>query len=159
MCSVHPAVQLADSPRRPTRGDLLLVAGFLAWALLEAFFVNHPGPAWARALVAIGFVIPLLWRRPAPIVTIAAIATVAAARAFTVHIPDDGAMPFPALLVATFSVGLYVRRLWLSLALRRGPDRARPRAEPVAGVARRAPRRRLRDPQLLRQRRLDAPAT
>jgi signal transduction histidine kinase len=115
VCSVHPAVQLADSPRRPTRGDVLLVAGFLAWALLEAFFVNNPGPAWARALVAIGFVLPLLWRRPVPIVALAAIATVTAVRAFTVHSPDDGAMPFPALLVASFSVGLYVRRLWLSL--------------------------------------------
>jgi signal transduction histidine kinase len=115
VCSVHPAVQLADSPRRPTRSDLLLVAGFLAWALLEAFFVNKPGPAWARTLVALGFVVPLLWRRPAPIVALAAIAAVTAVRAFTVHGPDDGAMPFPALLVATFSVGLYVRRLWLSL--------------------------------------------
>jgi signal transduction histidine kinase len=113
---VHPAVQLSDVPRRPTRGDLILVAVFLAWAVLEAFFVNHPGPAWARALAAVGFVVPLLWRRPAPIVAIAAIAAVTAARAFTVHGPDEGAMPFPALLVATFSVGLYVRRVWLSLA-------------------------------------------
>jgi signal transduction histidine kinase len=113
---VHPAVQLADSSRRPTRGDLILVAIFLAWALLEAFFVNHPGPAWARALAAVGFAIPLLWRRPAPVVALAAIGAVAAARAWTVHGPDEGAMPFPAILVAVFSAGLYVRRLWLSLA-------------------------------------------
>ena len=112
---MHPALQLADSPRRPTRADLLLVAVFLVWALLEAFFVNPGGAVWARALAAVGYVLPLLWRRQAPILALAAIVSVATARAFTTDTPDQGAMPFPALLVATFSVGLYVRKLWLSL--------------------------------------------
>jgi signal transduction histidine kinase len=118
---VHPAVQLADSPRRPTRGDVLLVAVFAVWGLLEAFFVNEGGPAWARALAALGYALPLLWRRQAPIAALGAIAGVAALRAFTTDTADQGAMPFPALLVATFSVGLYVRRFWLSLACGAAP--------------------------------------
>ena len=116
MAGVHPAVQLADSPRRTTRGDVALVAVFLVWALLEAFFVNSGGPTWVRALAAVGWSVPLLWRRQAPIVVLLAIGGVTAARAFTTDVPDEGAMPFPALLVATFSVALYVRKLWLSLA-------------------------------------------
>jgi signal transduction histidine kinase len=94
---------------------VLLVAVFLVWALLEAFFVNTAGPAWARALAAVGYTVPLLWRRQAPIVALAAISGVTAVHAFTTDGADDGAMPFPALLVGTFSVGLYVRTLWLSL--------------------------------------------
>jgi signal transduction histidine kinase len=112
---VHPAVQIAHAPARPTRADALLVVGFLVWAELEALFVNDPGPGWARALVGAGYVLPLLWRRRVPVAVMIAIAAVAAARAFTVDTPDDGAMPFPALLVATFSVGLYVRRLPLAI--------------------------------------------
>jgi signal transduction histidine kinase len=111
---MHPAVQLANSPRRPTRGDLLLVAVFLVWGLLEAFFVNPGDRVWG-ALAAVGYAVPLLWRRQAPIAVIAVIAAVTAVRAFATDVPDEGAMPFPALLVATFSVGLYVRTLWLSL--------------------------------------------
>jgi signal transduction histidine kinase len=114
---MHPAVQLARAPRRPPRGDLLLVTVFLVWALLEAFFVNPGGPAWARALAGAGYALPLLWRRQAPVAAVVAIGAVATARAFTTHVADEGAMPFPALLVATFSVGLYVRRLWLSLVV------------------------------------------
>ena len=49
---MHPAVQLADSPKRPTRGDLLIVGVFLVWGLLEAFFVN-PGYTLWGALAAV----------------------------------------------------------------------------------------------------------
>jgi signal transduction histidine kinase len=94
---------------------VLLVVVFLAWGLLEAFFVNPGGARWAGALAAVGYALPLLWRRQAPILVLAAISAVTALHAFTTQIPDEGAMPFPALLVATFSVGLYVRTLWLAL--------------------------------------------
>ena len=113
---VHPAVQLADTPPRPTRGDVLLAAVFLVWGLLEALFVNPGGPVWVGALEAVGYALPLVWRRRAPIATLVAICAVTALRAFTTDVADEGAMPFPALLVATFSVGLYVRRLWPSIA-------------------------------------------
>jgi signal transduction histidine kinase len=111
---MHPAVQLADSPRRPTRGDVLLVAVFLVWGLLEAVFGNPGDTAWG-ALAAAGYAVPLLWRRQAPILALATIAAVTVVRAFATDVPDEGAMPFPALLAGTFSVGLYVRTLWLSL--------------------------------------------
>jgi signal transduction histidine kinase len=113
---VHPAVQIAQTPSRPTRGDLLLVSVFLVWAELEAVFVNTGGALWLRMLVGAGYALPLLARRRAPVATMLAIGAVAAAYAYSVDLPDDGAMPFPALLVATFSAGLYVRRLAVSLA-------------------------------------------
>jgi signal transduction histidine kinase len=116
LCAVHPAVQLTESPRPPARNDLVLVGVFLVWALLEALFVNHPGSVWARAAIGAGYVLPLLWRRQAPLATLVAIGAVTVVRAFTAHGPDEGAMPFPAILVATFSVGLYVGRRSLSLA-------------------------------------------
>ena len=112
---MHPASQLADSARRTTRTDLAIVVVFLVWGLLEAFFANPGGPAWAGALAAVGYALPLLWRRQAPVAVLVAISAVTALRAFTTDIADVGAMPFPALLVATFSVGLYVEKRWLSL--------------------------------------------
>jgi signal transduction histidine kinase len=57
----------------------------------------------------------MLWRRRAPLLVLAAVATAATAHAFTVDVADKGSMPFPALLILTFSIGLYVERLWLSL--------------------------------------------
>jgi signal transduction histidine kinase len=112
---VHPAVQVSERRSRPTRGDLVLVGVFAVWATLEALFVNPGGPAWARVLAGLGYTLPLLLRRRAPLAATALIGITALARAFSTDVPDEGAMPFPALLVATFSVGLYVRQLWLSL--------------------------------------------
>ena len=148
--------QLADSSRRPTRGDLILVAVFLVWGLLEAFFVNHPGPVWARALAAVGFAIPLLWRRPAPVVALAAIGAVAALRAFTVRRRRTTARcPSRRSLSATSRSGSTCggsgfrsparrSRSRSSLALSRSPDW---RGERHVG--------RLRDLDLLRLQRLD----
>lgn len=112
---MHPALQVTQVRRRPSRADALLVGVFLVWASLEALLVNPGGPTWARVLAGIGYVVPLLWRRRVPLLAILAIGAVAAARAFSTEVADLGAMPFPALLVATFSIGLYVRRLPLSL--------------------------------------------
>jgi signal transduction histidine kinase len=112
---MHPALQISEVRARPTRSDVALVGGLLAWALLEAVFANPGGPVWARVLAACGYALPLLVRRRHPLVALLLIGATAALRAFTTEAPDTGAMPFPALLVATFSVGLYVRQLWLSL--------------------------------------------
>jgi signal transduction histidine kinase len=109
-------VEITRVPRRPTRGDLILVAVFVCWALLEALLENEAGPAWERALVGIGYAVPLIWRRRAPVLVMLAIAAVIVVRAFTADTADEGAMPFPALLVATFSIGAYVQRLPLSIA-------------------------------------------
>jgi signal transduction histidine kinase len=112
---MHPAVQISEVRARPTRSDVLLVAGLLVWALLEAVLANPGGPVWARVLAACGYTLPLLVRRRYPLVALLLIGATAALRAYTTDVADKGAMPFPALLVATFSVGLYVRQLWLSL--------------------------------------------
>jgi signal transduction histidine kinase len=112
---VHPALEIART-RRPTRGDLLLVAVLALWALLEALLGEGPGPRWLRVLVALGYTLPLIWRRQAPLPAMLAIASVAAARFLTADVEEQGAMPFPSLLVATFSVALHVRSLALAAA-------------------------------------------
>lgn len=112
---MHPAVEIAEPQHRPARADLLLVMVFFVWALLEALLVNTGGSPAARVLASVGYSAPLLWRRQAPLATLGAIGSIAAARAFSTYVADQGAMPFPALLVGTFSVGLYVRRLPVSL--------------------------------------------
>ena len=105
---MHPALRLSLAPRRPGRLELALVAVFGVWALLEALLENEGGSVWARALVAVGYALPLLWLRRAPLAALLAIAAVTGVHAFTNETADTGAMPFPALLVATFAVGLYV---------------------------------------------------
>jgi signal transduction histidine kinase len=112
---VHPALQLAEPRRRPTRADVLITLVFLVWGLLEAQLENPGGSGPAGLLAAGGYALPLLWRRRFPLLVLLAIGAVTVAYAFTVDVADKGAMPFPALLVAIFSVGLYVERLWLSL--------------------------------------------
>jgi signal transduction histidine kinase len=112
---MHPARELARRPPRPTRGDLLLVGVLAVWALLEALFGDGPGPRWLRVLVALGYTVPLVWRRQAPLAVMSVIAAVAAARFLTADVEEQGAMPFPCLLVGTFSVGLYVRSLALAV--------------------------------------------
>jgi signal transduction histidine kinase len=112
---VHPALQLAEPRRRPARVDVLITLVFLVWGLLEALLENPGGSGWAGVLAAVGYALPLLWRRRFPLLVLLVIGAVTAAYAFTVDVADKGAMPFPALLVATFSVGLYVERLWLAL--------------------------------------------
>jgi signal transduction histidine kinase len=113
---VHPALDLARKPSRPTRGDVVLVGVFLVWAVLEAVYESPSGQLWVRLLVAVGYTVPLLARRQAPIVVLLVLSGVVLARGFTADPPDDGAMPFPALLVATFSASLYARRLALAIA-------------------------------------------
>jgi signal transduction histidine kinase len=112
---MNPALEIARRPPRPTRGDLLLVGVLAVWALLEALLGDGPGPRWLRVLVALGYTVPLVWRRQAPLAVMSVIAAVAAARFLTADVEEQGSMPFPCLLVATFSVGLYVRSLALAV--------------------------------------------
>jgi signal transduction histidine kinase len=108
----EPLVQLARVPRRPPRADVLLAAVLAVWAVLEALFVSGPGSTASRVVTALLFTVPLAWRRRYPIPVLLGIVGVMALRGALSEIPEAGAMPFPALLVAVFSAALYGRPMW-----------------------------------------------
>lgn len=99
---------LVRVPMRPGRSDYLVAGVLGTWALVEALLASGPGTRPARVLVAIGLTAPLLFRRRAPLLTLAAIAAVFVPWALSASEPEQGAIPFPCILVATFSVALYV---------------------------------------------------
>ena len=93
MSRVHPPLQLVEPRlveprRRPTRVDLLLTVVFLVWGLLEALLENPGGSGWAGVLAAVGYALPLLWRRRFPLLVLLAIGAVTAAYAFAVDVAD-----------------------------------------------------------------------
>ncbi|HEX2071416.1 MAG TPA: histidine kinase [Thermoleophilaceae bacterium] len=111
----HPAIAMARVPRLPTRVDLLIAAALGAWALAEAVALSGPWSVTVRVAVALAYSVPLIWRRQAPLVGIVLMSAVALAQLALTDVPYEGGMPFPSLLVLSFSAGLYVRRLALSV--------------------------------------------
>jgi signal transduction histidine kinase len=114
---VHPALEIARVPRRPPRADLLIVGALALWAVLEALFLEGPGSPAARVLIALGFSLPLLFRRQAPVAVMLFIAALLLVWAVNADEPEVGAAPFPCLLLATFSVALHVRSAALAVAV------------------------------------------
>ncbi|HEX8104330.1 MAG TPA: histidine kinase [Solirubrobacteraceae bacterium] len=113
---MDPLVRLARVPSRPPRVDLLLAGALLLWASLEAAFVAGPGPGWARALTAVAYTVPLVFRRQAPVLVLAFVTGVLILRSATSGVPEGGAMPFPSLLLGAFSAALYARPRWVAVA-------------------------------------------
>jgi signal transduction histidine kinase len=113
---VESAYDIARVPRRPPRIDFVIAGVLLAWALLEALLNDGPGPRWLRVLVALAFTVPLVWRRRHPVTVMAVIAATVIGVALVADKPEPGAMPFPCLLIATFSVALHVRALPIAVA-------------------------------------------
>ncbi len=116
MSNVESAFDIARVPRRPPRIDFVIAGVLLAWALLEALLNDGPGPRWLRVLVALAFTVPLVWRRRHPVAVMAVIAATVIGVALVADKPEPGAMPFPCLLIATFSVALHVRALPIAVA-------------------------------------------
>jgi signal transduction histidine kinase len=108
---VDPFESLARVPRRPSPSDLALVALLLAWALLDALLGAGPGTRWERALFAVATTLPLVARRRAPLPVALGLAAATAAWASAADVGEAGTMPFPAMLLALFSVALYEPRL------------------------------------------------
>jgi signal transduction histidine kinase len=112
---VDPAVQLARVPRRPPPSDIALVAALSLWAILEAFFVEGPGSVPVRIVAGCALTVPLLFRRRYPFPVVVFVAGVLAFRAALGAESENAASFFPAILIATFSVALYARRLELAV--------------------------------------------
>jgi signal transduction histidine kinase len=112
---VNPAVEMARVPARPTRLDVGVVAVLLAWSLLELFALGSVDAA--AVLFVLAVTVPLLLRRRFPVPVLAVCAGAIVWRAFTATGGDNGAQPFPSLLVVTFSLALHVRTWWISAPL------------------------------------------
>jgi signal transduction histidine kinase len=106
---VDPAVRMARIPRAIPRVDVLIAGGLLVWALLEAFLSEGPGSAGVRVLLAIGFTVPLAFRRRLPLQALAVVVLVALLRGLLSEETEVGATPMPSLLLGTFSAALYAR--------------------------------------------------
>jgi signal transduction histidine kinase len=106
---MDPAVSLARVPRRPLPSDLVAAGVVLVWALLEALLAEGPGSTPARVGFALAISLPLVFRRRAPLAVITILSAATVAWALSADRPESGTMPFPAILLAIFSVALYAR--------------------------------------------------
>jgi signal transduction histidine kinase len=104
-----PLVELARVPRGIPRADVAIASGLLVWGLIEALTAQGSGSQAVRLALAVGCVAPLLVRRRWPLPALAVICVLIAMRAPVLDVQQEGSMPFPALLLATFSAALYAR--------------------------------------------------
>lgn len=103
--------------RRPPTLDLLLAAGILVWALLEALLLDGSGSRPERAAFAVAFAAPVALRRQFPFGVAIAMAVIVGTRvALSGGVAEEGAMPFPAILLATFSAAAHARSVPLAVA-------------------------------------------
>jgi len=112
---VETVARIQHALRVPQPIDLAIAGAIAVWALVEAVAVDGPGSVPLRILVALLYSVPLLWRRRFPIPVLALICAVLLVRVLNADTPDYGVMPFPAMLIATFSVACHVRPLALAL--------------------------------------------
>ncbi len=112
---MDPAVRLARIPSRPPRADLALAAALLVWGLLEALFADGPGSTAWRIAFALLITVPLAFRRQAAAPVMLFVVAVTLANALNADQEELGAISFPCLLVATFSVALYARPVAVAL--------------------------------------------
>ncbi|MGD9572158.1 MAG: sensor histidine kinase [Thermoleophilia bacterium] len=106
---------IARALRVPRPVDLAIAGALAAWALVEALVVDGPGTPLARVAFALAATVPLLWRRIAPLPILLLICGLLVLRATTADVPEYGTVPFPSMLVATFSVGAHTARAWLAV--------------------------------------------
>jgi len=113
---MDPLVKLARVPTRPPRVDILVAAGLLVWALLEAFLDHGPGPLAGRIAFAVAISVPLAFRRQAPGIVVIVLSVAVLAWALPAAAAEHGTGPFPSMLLAAFSVALYARQSIVAMA-------------------------------------------
>jgi signal transduction histidine kinase len=113
---MDPAVHIARVPSRPPLSDLLIAGALSAWAVLEAFFASGSGTVPLRILAGCAMTVPLAFRRRYALPVVLVVAGVLVVRAVIGNPDEEAASYFPAVLLATFSVALYERRLVLAIA-------------------------------------------
>jgi len=102
---------------RPSATDIALALALAAWAVVEAAVLDGPGSRPERVVWALAVTLPLAWRRRAPAGVALGIAAVVAARVLIADqgtADEEGAMPFPAMLVASFTAAAHARTLALA---------------------------------------------
>jgi signal transduction histidine kinase len=104
--SVDPAVDIAGTPRRPPPVDYAIAGLMAIWAVVEGVLGNAAGP-WQGALFGLGFALPLVVRRRHAVAGLAWVGALAIVRA-AIEPGSEGAMPFPVMLILTFSAGLHI---------------------------------------------------
>ncbi len=113
---MDPFVKLARVPERPPRVDILVAAGLLVWAFLEALVDPGPGPLAGRIAFAVAISVPLAFRRQAPGVVAVVVSVATLAWKLPATVPEHGTMPLPSMLLAAFSVACYARRTIVAVA-------------------------------------------
>ena len=150
---------------RPAAIDVAVAAGLAVWAVAEALLLDGDGSRPSACCWALAVTLPLAWRRAlAGRRRAARIAALVLARVLVDQggIGEEGAMPFPALLVAAYSAAVHARTLRLAIAagvatyvplvlrraplLLRGHGRAGRRGDPLVLRVRSVGRRLLRAP-------------
>jgi signal transduction histidine kinase len=100
---------------RVSRTDVAVPAALFTWAIVETILRDGPGTAWQRGLIAFFAILPLMWRRPAPLFALAATLIVLLPWGLAAPRAEEAAWPFAALLLLDFSVALYVARAELAV--------------------------------------------
>jgi signal transduction histidine kinase len=97
-------------PGRPPAADAALALLFAALAQVEVWVAAMPGPAGAKALLALATTLPLAWRTAAPLPAVVA-TTAGYALAVALGVPaDEPLVPMLAPLLAVYSLGAHASR-------------------------------------------------
>ena len=103
---------------RPARMDIGVAGGLAVWAVVEALLLDGDGSRSVRVLWALAVTVPLAWRRHYPVGVAFGVAALVLLRVLLDQggTGEEGAMPFPALLVAAYSAAVHARTLVLAIA-------------------------------------------
>jgi signal transduction histidine kinase len=97
--------------RRPSRGDVALATAVCAELVIEMLLTNaRSGPVAANLVVGVALGAPLVWRRTAPLATIAAVAAAGMVMGAALTRPQELVGTFASLGLATFSVAAHEPR-------------------------------------------------
>src|SRR3954471_20151840 len=91
-----------------SRTDVLVAAALFAWAVTETILRSGPGTQWQRVAIAFFAVLPIIWRRHAPLAALLASLLVLLPWGPAAPTEEEAAWPFGVLLLHGFSNALYV---------------------------------------------------